>query len=89
MTFHGNRLLPADDSLEISYHIGFRKLRKMSQNVSPAAVVIDALKVKLRILMLILMLLFFVLFLLNFLSPFFFFAFFGGDGVFVFCCCFF
>ena len=45
MIFHENRLL-ADDSHEISYLI-FRKLRKMSQNLSSAAVVIDALRVKL------------------------------------------
>ena len=49
-----------------------------------AAIVIGALRVKLRILMLILMLLFFfvVLFMLNFLSPvfFFFFAFWGREG---------
>ena len=32
--------LLADDSHEISYHIFFRKLRKMLQNLSPAAVVI-------------------------------------------------
>ena len=44
MIFHENRLL-ADDSLEISYLI-FRKLVKMSQNLSSAAVVIGALRVK-------------------------------------------
>ena len=37
MIFHENRLL-ADDSYEISYLIFFRKLGKMSQNVSSAAV---------------------------------------------------
>ena len=35
----------ADDSHEISYLILFRKLRKMLQNVSSAAVVIGALRV--------------------------------------------
>ena len=40
MIFHENRLL-ADDSHEISYLI-FRKLRKVLQNLSSAAVVIDA-----------------------------------------------
>ena len=44
MTFHENRLLP-DDSHEISHRI-FRKLGKMSENVSSAAVVIGALRVK-------------------------------------------
>ena len=39
-----NRLL-ADDSHEISYLFFFRKLEKMSQNLSSAAVVIDALRV--------------------------------------------
>ena len=44
MIFHENRLL-ADDSHE--YHtLFFQKLGKMSQNVSSAAVVIDALGVK-------------------------------------------
>ena len=41
MIFYGNRLL-ADDSHEISNLIFFRKLRKMSQNFSSAAVVIAA-----------------------------------------------
>ena len=45
MVFHENRLL-ADDSHEISYLI-FRKLRKMLQNLSSAAVVIGALRVNL------------------------------------------
>ena len=36
----------ADDSHEISYLIFFQKLRKMSQNMSSAAVVIGALRVK-------------------------------------------
>ena len=44
MIFHENRLL-ADDSHEISYLIFFRKLGKMSQNLSSAAVVIGALRV--------------------------------------------
>ena len=44
MIFHENRLL-ADVSHEISYLILFRKLRKMLQNVSSAAVVIGALRV--------------------------------------------
>ena len=44
MIFHENRLL-ADDSHEISYFIFFRKLGKMSQNLSSAAVVIGALRV--------------------------------------------
>ena len=41
--FHENCL--ADDSLEISYLIFFRKLGKMSQNLSSAAVVIGTLMV--------------------------------------------
>ena len=45
MLFHVNRLL-ADDSHEISYLIFFHKLGKMSQNLSSAAVVIGALRVK-------------------------------------------
>ena len=45
MTFHENCLLE-DVSYEISFLIFFRKLRKMSQNLSPAAVVIGALRVK-------------------------------------------
>ena len=45
MIFHENRLL-ADDSHEKSYLIFFRKLRKMSKNLSSAAVVIGALRVK-------------------------------------------
>ena len=44
MIFHENRLL-ADDSHEITYLIFFRKLGKMSQNLSSAAVVIGPLKV--------------------------------------------
>ena len=44
MIFHENRLL-ADDSHEISYLIVFRKLGKMSQDLSSAAVVIAALRV--------------------------------------------
>ena len=46
MIFHENHLL-ADDSHEISYFIFFQKLGKMSQNLSSAAVVIGALRVKL------------------------------------------
>ena len=42
MIFHENRLL-ADDSHAISYHIFFEK---MTQNLSSAAVVIGALRVK-------------------------------------------
>ena len=45
MIFHENHLL-ADDSHEISYLIFFRKLGKISQNLSSAAVVIEALRVK-------------------------------------------
>ena len=45
MTFHENRLL-ADDSHEISFLISFRKLGKLLQNLSSAAVVIGALRVK-------------------------------------------
>ena len=45
MIFHENRLL-ADDSHVISYLIFWRKLGKMSQNLSSAAVVIGALRVK-------------------------------------------
>ena len=44
MIFHENRLL-ADDSHVISYLIFCPKLRKMSQNLSSAAVVIGALRV--------------------------------------------
>ena len=43
MIFHENRLL-ADDYREISYLIFIRKLGKMSQNLSSAAVVIGALR---------------------------------------------
>ena len=45
MIFQENRLL-ADDSHELSYLIFFRKLGKMSKNLSSAAVVIDALRAK-------------------------------------------
>ena len=57
MIFHENCLLAdnsheisyliflADDSHEISYLIFFRKLGKISQNLSSAAVVIGALRV--------------------------------------------
>ena len=45
MMFHENRLL-ADDSHETSCLIFFRKLGKMSQNLSSAAVVIGALMAK-------------------------------------------
>ena len=48
MIFHENRLL-ADDSHEISFLISFRNLGKMSQNLSSAAVVISALRVKLDV----------------------------------------
>ena len=44
MIFHENCLL-ADNSHEISYLIFFRKLAKMSQNLSSAVVVIGALRV--------------------------------------------
>ena len=44
MIFHENRLL-ADDSDEITYLIFVKKLEKMSQNLSSAAVVIGALRV--------------------------------------------
>ena len=43
MIFHENRLL-ADCSHEISYLIFFRKLEKMSQNLSSAAVVVSLIK---------------------------------------------
>ena len=46
MIFDENCLL-ADNSHEISYLIFFRKLRKMSQSLSSAAVVIGALRVNL------------------------------------------
>ena len=46
MIFHENRLL-ADDSHGKSYLFFYRKLGKMSQNVSSAAVVIGALRVNL------------------------------------------
>ena len=45
MIFHENCLL-ADNSREISCLILFRKLGKMSENLSSAAVVIGALRVK-------------------------------------------
>ena len=45
MIFHENRLL-ADDSHEISFLFCGGKLGKMSQNLSSAAVVIGALRVK-------------------------------------------
>ena len=45
MIFHENRLL-ADDSHVISYLIFVETLGKVSQKLSSAAVVIDALKVK-------------------------------------------
>ena len=48
MIFLENCLL-TDKSHEISYLIFFRKLRKMSQNLSSAAVVIGALRVKNKI----------------------------------------
>ena len=46
MIFQENCLL-ADNSREIAYLIFFQKLGKMSQNLSPAAVVIGTLRVKL------------------------------------------
>ena len=49
MIFHENRLL-ADDSHVISCLIFFQKLGKIRQNLSSAAVVIGALRVKLFIL---------------------------------------
>ena len=59
MIFHENRLL-ADDSHAISYLISLKKLGKMSQNLSSAAVVIGALRVNsLQFCMLISRLLFF------------------------------
>ena len=45
MIFHEN-CLPADDSHELSYLIFLQKLGKMLQNLSSAAVVIGALRVK-------------------------------------------
>ena len=45
MIFHQNPLL-LDDSHEISYLIFFHKLGKMLQNLSAAAVMIGALRVK-------------------------------------------
>ena len=45
MIFHKNCLL-ADNSYEISYLISSAKLGKMLQNLSSAAVVIGALRVK-------------------------------------------
>ena len=45
MIFHENCLL-ADNSHEISYLIFFRKLGKISENLTSAAVVIGALMVK-------------------------------------------
>ena len=48
MIFHENCLL-ADNSHEISYLIFSKKLEKLSQNLSSAAVVIGALRVKLHI----------------------------------------
>ena len=48
MIFHENRLL-ADDSNEIPYLIFFRNSGKMSQNLSSAAVVISASRVKLYV----------------------------------------
>ena len=48
MIFHENCLL-ADNSLEISYLIFFRKLGKMSKNLSSAAVVIGPLRVNMNV----------------------------------------
>ena len=50
MIFHENRLL-ADDSHEISSHIFSENKKKMLQNLSSAAVVIDTLRVKALILL--------------------------------------
>ena len=50
MIFHEDCLL-ADNSLEISFLIFFEKLGKMSENLSSAAVVIVALRVKYQNLM--------------------------------------
>ena len=47
MIFRENRLL-ADGSHEISYLNFFRKLGKLSQNLSSAAVVIGALRVNIH-----------------------------------------
>ena len=47
MVFHENRLL-ADDSHVISYLIFCRKLGKMSQTLSSAAVVFGALRVNMH-----------------------------------------
>ena len=47
MIVHENRL-PAHDSHVISYLIFYRKLGKMSQNLSSAAVVIGALRFKMK-----------------------------------------
>ena len=49
MIFYENRLL-ADGSHEISYLVFFRKLGKISQNLSSASVVIGALRVSIHIL---------------------------------------
>ena len=48
MIFHENHLL-ADDSHEISYLFFSRKLGKLSQNFSSAAVVIVALRVNIML----------------------------------------
>ena len=44
MIFHENRLL-ADDSHELSFLMSLKKLGKMLQNLSSAAVLIGALRV--------------------------------------------
>ena len=49
MKFHEKSLL-ADDSHELSYLIYLKKLGKMSQNLSSAAVVIGTLRVKIEFL---------------------------------------
>ena len=47
MVFHENRLLRIQQTILMKYHTSFcRKLGKMLQNFSSAAVVIDALRVK-------------------------------------------
>ena len=71
MIFYENRLL-ADDSYVISYLIFFENWKKMSQNLSSAAVVIGALRVKNTMLFVCCcFLFFFFVFLLVFLFCFF------------------
>ena len=52
MIFHEN-CLPADNCHEISYLLFFRKLGKMSEKVSSAAVVIGALRVNMTLFILL------------------------------------